>query len=195
MKKNTCISAICIIACVAASFSCDKTEIKPIREVIVGKWVFDNYTVDDEQLKRDFADILYWMGHDTLSADFERITEFTANGRYLLYGISDMPVVLPSEGVDDEGEIIPSSPFEKGTYAFEGDVLSLTNHSEVKDGFPFPKAQAWANNNDWITLSAKISDYVDVEYIITTYPIEDQELRNRLRTGNIQVYFKRYAGE
>jgi hypothetical protein len=201
MKKNICVPVIYIIACVAVFFSCDKSETKPIQEVIVGKWVFDDYTTDSEQLKRDFAIILKWMDYDTVPVDFGRIMEFTASGRYLLYNATDMPVVPSSEEVNDEGEFIPSSPFEKGTYVFEGDVLLVSDHLDVNDGFPFPKARGWVNNNNWISLSAKIADYVDVEYIIKTLPLKQpnyqvhQDLENDLRTGNIQVSLRRYVEE
>jgi hypothetical protein len=213
MKKGKFVLVLCAAMCAVMSFSCTKTSKKPIEEVIIGKWEYNQYHADTESLRVLLADALnYNQGFnkdsvDFVYEDFSRITEFTVDGWVLLYA-DESEIESTSEGDGEgagagEGEGAGAgegegagdggaSIYQKGTYVISSDTLYITY--DGNDGFPLSKAKVWVNNDNWISMSTKIADYVNVEAIIAKLAM-DPKRANELRTGYIEIYFKRHVSK
>jgi hypothetical protein len=66
-------------------FSCSKTETKPVEDVIIGKWVFEQYSGENEAVTRLVNQVMEYSHHVPVSDDFKRITEFTLDRVVRLY--------------------------------------------------------------------------------------------------------------
>ncbi|MDR3094436.1 MAG: hypothetical protein LBU62_07360 [Bacteroidales bacterium] len=210
--KKIYISIFCVFACVAVFFSCSKETSKPVDEIIVGKWVFDHYTTDFDsknnvELQRLLDSVVLYYAKKDIATDFMKIVEFTDGNTFRLYdNPSQNEDVKPSVPIDDpeqEGEVgaafglkenTPNnSPNGYGTYMIlGGDSLVITNDGSGK-GFPILNAKVWANNSNWLTISTKLSTYLDLDAIYRKIIDLDENRRNKLGNGNLNVVFKRYT--
>jgi hypothetical protein len=156
------------------NYSCSKENSKPIEEVIVGKWIFSQYSTDfgnkqNVELQRLLDSILLRVIKKDIAADFAQIVEFTADNAVILYDGS----------------------YE--TYAIVGDSLLITNDG-TGEGFPIVNAKVWTNNTNWLTISTRLANYLDLEAIYDRVNL-DEKRRDKLENGNLHVVFKRYAAQ
>jgi hypothetical protein len=206
--KRVLVPFLCLIICISVFYSCDKTESKPIEEVIVGRWVFDQYTTsfdskNNVELQRLLDSVVLYYSNKKISDDFVKVVEFSSDKIVKLYdNNSSIPSEPSTEEPADESGIARLSlkndsgttgQYEYGTYSIiGGDSLVISKYDANAAGFPITNARVWTNNSNWLTISAKVSDYLDLEAIYKRINLSTDR-QTKLANGHINLLYKRYA--